>query len=320
MARRAVGRSLGEIFPALRGIGDLRFEAWSAQALEDLDVVFFATPHGVAAGAASEVLAAGCKLIDLSADYRLEDLAAYERWYGQPHASPSTLPCSAYGLPELFGASIEGKQIIGNPGCYPTSVQLGLAPLLSQSLDAFTSHHIIIDAKSGFSGAGRKEDASLLASELMGNFKAYGTGGHRHHPEIVQGLGRVQSLVGACKEPLKVTFVPHLLPLVRGIESSIYVQAEDLSAEAAIAIYEQFYADKPFVDVLPVGTMPEVKSVAGTNKCIIGINKMAGSSVLLVSAVIDNLIKGAAGQAIQNMNILFGLPETTGLVLMPHYP
>lgn len=319
MARRAIGQSIADFFPALRGLSDLTFEAWSPEVVADLDVLFFATPHGVAAASAAEVVSQGCKVIDLSADFRLRDLSLYEKWYGQPHAAPQLMADSAYGLPELFATALKGCSVVGNPGCYPTSIQIGLAPLIQAQV--LISNQILVDAKSGFSGAGRKAEASLLASELAGNFKAYATGGHRHQPEIAQGLNSLPAQVDASVEPLQVTFVPHLLPLVRGIESSIYVQvSEALSLDEIWATFEAFYADAPFVDLLPLGQMPEIKSVAGTNKCQLGINRIPGSPFLLVSAVIDNLIKGAAGQAIQNMNLLFDLPETSGLMLMPHYP
>lgn len=319
MARSTVGRPVIDFFPALRGMVDLAFEQWQPDVLSDLEVVFFATPHGVAAQAAKAALNTDCVLIDLSADFRLRDVAVYEKWYGQAHPAPEAMQQSAYGLPELFGQQLAGKKIIGNPGCYPTSVQLGLAPLISNN--QVRHNHIIIDAKSGFSGAGRKADAALLASELTGNFKAYGSGGHRHQPEIEQGLNAMTVKAGSttCHQ-LQVTFVPHLLPLVRGIESSMYIQAGDITPAEAVSMYESFYSASPFVDILPAGVMPEIKSVAGTNKCQIGIDRVPGSPFLLVSAVIDNLIKGAAGQAIQNMNLLFGWDEAAGLRLLPHYP
>lgn len=318
MARRAIGQPIAEFFPALRGMTDLRFEAWVPELADDLDVLFFATPHGVAAAAATDVVSRDCKVIDLSADFRLRDLGLYEKWYGQPHAAPQLIAASAYGLPELFASELKGCSVVGNPGCYPTSIQIGLAPLIEKQL--LSSPQILVDAKSGFSGAGRKAEAGLLASELTGNFKAYATGGHRHQPEIAQGLNNLPAQRQA-SEPLQVTFVPHLLPLVRGIESSIYVQvSEGVDREEVWSVVSSFYKDAPFVDLLPLGQMPEIKSVAGTNRCQLGVDRVPGSPFLLVSAVIDNLIKGAAGQAVQNLNVLFDLPETTGLMLMPHYP
>jgi N-acetyl-gamma-glutamyl-phosphate reductase len=219
------------------------------------------------------------------------------------HAAPELLAEAVYGLPEINRERIRGARIVANPGCYPTSVQLGFLPLLEAHL--VDLQHLIADAKSGVSGAGRRAEVHTLLAEASDNFKAYGVPGHRHHPEIVQGL---EEIAGA---PVRVVFVPHLVPMIRGIHATLYARLTD-SADLQ-ALFEKRYSAEPFVDVMPAGSHPDTRSVRGANACRIAVHQPQGGDVAVVLSVIDNLVKGAAGQAVQNMNIMFGLPETTGL-------
>lgn len=303
-SRSESGMPVARLFPNLRGRVDLAFSEPSLDTLGDCDVVFFATPHGVAMKQTPELLERGVKVIDLGADFRLKDLPTFEKWYGLPHTCPGILAESVYGLPEVNRAAIRKARVIGNPGCYPTAVQLGFLPLLKAGL--VDTGSLVADAKSGVSGAGRKAEVHTLFSEAAESFRAYGVGGHRHLPEISQGLaGMTASTVG-------LTFVPHLLPMIRGIHATLYAR---LTAEPGDlqALFEETYANEPFVDVMPAGSLPETRSVKGANTCRIAVYRPQGGDTVVVLSVIDNLVKGAAGQAIQNMNILFGLPEDTGL-------
>ena len=309
-SRADAGTSVSSMFPSLRGRVDLKFEDPERANLKACDVVFFATPNGVAMQQAPELLEAGVRVIDLAADFRLTDVAEWERWYGMQHASPGWVAKAVYGLPEVNRASIRDARLVANPGCYPTAVQLGFIPLLKAGL--VDVDHLIADAKSGVSGAGRKAEISSLFSEAADNFKAYAVSGHRHLPEIRQGLARV---TGAS---VGLTFVPHLTPIVRGIEATLYAQ---ISADADYqSVYENYYADEPFVDVMPANSHPDTRSVRAANVCRIAVHRPQNGNVLVVLSVIDNLVKGAAGQAIQNMNIMFGLPETDGLWQLPVLP
>jgi N-acetyl-gamma-glutamyl-phosphate reductase len=266
--------------------------------------VFFATPNGTAMKSAPELLARGVRVIDLAADFRLRDAQEWAHWYGMPHACPELLAEAVYGLPEVNREAIRGARLIANPGCYPTAAQLGFLPLIEAGL--VDSARLIADCKSGVSGAGRKAAVATLFAEAGESFKAYAVPGHRHLPEIRQGLA------AASATPVGLTFVPHLVPMVRGILATLYAE---LRADAADlqALYEERYADEPFVDVLPAGAHPETRSVKGANTCRIAVHRPQHGHTVVVLAVIDNLVKGAAGQAVQNMNILFGLEETAGL-------
>ncbi|MFZ2302356.1 MAG: N-acetyl-gamma-glutamyl-phosphate reductase [Gallionella sp.] len=301
---------VSQMFPSLRGHVDLPFTHPDKAHLEQCDLVFFATPNGIAMQQARALLKAGVKIIDLSADFRLQDIAAWEKWYGMAHACPDLPGEAIYGLPEVNRAQIKSARLIANPGCYPTAVQLGFIPLLEAGV--IDTGSLIADAKSGVSGAGRKAEIAILFSEAADNFKAYGVAGHRHLPEIKQGLMHV-----AGKE-VSLTFVPHLTPMIRGIHATLYGR---LTREVDLqALFEQRYANEPFVDVMPAGSHPETRSVRGANRCRIAVHRPQGGDTVVVLSVIDNLVKGAAGQAVQNMNIMFGLPEVTALNNVPLLP
>ena len=310
-SRGDAGTHVAAMFPSLRGRVDLKFEDPAAANLKACDLVFFATPNGVAMQQAPELLDAGVRVVDLAADYRIVDVAEWEKWYGMKHASPAWVAKAVYGLPEVNRNAIRGARLVANPGCYPTAVQLGFAPLVEAGLVEISG--LIADAKSGVSGAGRKAEVSSLFSEASDNFKAYGVPGHRHLPEIRQGLSRMSK-----NGPVGLTFVPHLTPLIRGIHATLYAR---VTGEANFqALYEQRYADEPFVDVLPEKTHPETRSVRASNLCRISVHRPQGGDTLVILSVIDNLVKGAAGQAVQNMNIMLGLSETTGLWQLPVLP
>ena len=303
-SRGEAGKKVADLFPNLRGHVDLAFSEPDEKQLATCDVVFAATPNGVAMQHARALVQAGAKLIDLAADFRLQDPALWEQWYGMPHACPELLAEAVYGLPEVNRDKIKNARIVANPGCYPTAVQLGFLPLIEKKL--IDVHTLIADAKSGVSGAGRKAEVHTLFSEAADSFKAYGVPGHRHLPEIRQQL---QRLNGA---PVGLTFVPHLMPVIRGMHATLYARltASDIDLQS---LYEQRYAHEPFVDVLPPGSHPDTRSVRASNLCRIAVHRPQGADIVVVLTVIDNLVKGAAGQAVQNMNILFGLAETTGL-------
>jgi len=303
-SRGNAGERLDAMFPNLRGHTDLAFTEPDPGLLAECDVVFFATPHGVAHAMAGELLSRGTRVIDLSADFRIRDAALWSRWYGQPHGAPELLDQAVYGLPEINRKRIPDARLIAVPGCYPTAVSLGFIPLLEAGL--VDTAHLVADAKSGVSGAGRKAQVGMLLCEASENFKAYGVAGHRHLPEILQTLGDVAGQTPG------LTFVPHLLPMIRGIEASLYAVLKDMDTDLQ-ALYEQRYAAEPFVDVMPPGSHPETRSVRGTNRCRIAVHRPQGGDTAVVLSVIDNLVKGASGQAVQNMNLMFGLPETAGL-------
>ena len=303
-SRSEEGVPVADMFPNLRGHTDLRFSVPSAETLGACDVVFFATPHGVAHALAEEVLEAGAKVIDLSADFRLQDAVEWETWYNQPHGAVSLLPEAVYGLPEVNREQIKDARLIAVPGCYPTSVQLALIPLLEKGL--LPKQTLIADCKSGVSGAGRGAKVGSLLCESSESMMAYAVPGHRHLPEIKQGLAR------AAGEAVELTFVPHLTPMIRGIHSTLYAQAPDLTEDLQ-ALFEARYADEPFVDVMPAGSHPATRSVKGSNMCRLSIHHNPQTGQIVVLSVIDNLVKGASGQAVQNMNIMFGLDEDAGL-------
>ncbi|HLV28132.1 MAG TPA: N-acetyl-gamma-glutamyl-phosphate reductase [Burkholderiaceae bacterium] len=307
-SRKEDGMHVAEMYPSLRGRVDLKFQTPDTAGLENCDVVFFATPHGVAMSQAESLLAAGVRIIDLAADFRLQNLANFERWYKISHACPDILKESAYGLPELNRERIAQAKVVGNPGCYPTTVLLGLAPLLQGDAPLIDIEHVIADCKSGVSGAGRKAEVATLFSEASDNFKAYGVMGHRHHPEIAEQLERLAG------KPVGLTFTPHLVPMVRGMFSTLYLRILPSARDTDFqALFEQRYANEPFVDVMPAGSLPETRSVRASNFLRIAVHRPEGGDQLVVLVVQDNLVKGASGQAVQNMNLMFGLPETTGL-------
>jgi N-acetyl-gamma-glutamyl-phosphate reductase len=305
-SRAEAGIHVAEHFPSLRGRVELAFSDPASAPLKECDCVFFATPNGVAMGQARSLLEANVRIVDLSADFRLKDRAVWEKWYKVTHAAPELFTQAVYGLPEINREKIRKAMLVANPGCYATAVQLALLPLVET--DHVDHSHLIADGKSGVSGAGRKAEIDILYSEASDNFKAYAVKGHRHHPEIVESLA---SLEGASGRRLGLTFVPHLLPMVRGILATVYARiTKDTDFQA---LYESRFESEPFVDVLPPGSQPETRWVRGTNQCRIAIHRPFDADTLVVLAVEDNLVKGAAGQAVQNMNLMFGFPETQGL-------
>ncbi len=313
-SRGEAGMPVADMFPSLRGYVDLAFTDPANANLGVCDVVFFATPHGVAMSQAQTLLDANVKVIDLAADFRLQDTALFEKWYKMPHSCPDILKNAVYGIPELYRDKIKSANVIGNPGCYPTTVLLGLAPLLELGL-IDSSVPIISDSKSGVSGAGRKAEVATLFAEASDNMKAYGVAGHRHHPEIHAQLNQ---LTGS---KVDFIFVPHLVPMIRGMLSTIYVKLSEKAANVDLqAMYEKRYANEQFVDVLPAGNLPETRSVRASNQLRIALHKQAESGYLTILVVQDNLVKGAAGQAVQNMNIMFGLEENAGLKVVPVLP
>lgn len=309
-SRGEAGLPVADMFPSLRGRVDLRFVAPQDAALDQCDVVFFATPNGIAMKQAAELVAAGVRVIDLAADFRIRDIAEWQKWYGMEHAAPELVEEAVYGLPEVNREQIRSARVLANPGCYPTAVQLGFLPLIEAGV--VDLGHLVADAKSGVSGAGRKAEVHTLFAEAADSFKAYGVPGHRHLPEIRQGLVR------AAGQQVGLTFVPHLTPMIRGIHATLYAK---LSSDVDLqALYEKRYAAEPFVDVLPAGSHPETRSVRASNICRIAVHRPQGQDVAVVLSVIDNLVKGAAGQAVQNMNIMFGCDETLGLDIVPVSP
>jgi N-acetyl-gamma-glutamyl-phosphate reductase len=309
-SRGDAGQKVADMFPSLRGRVDIAFETPQDARLGDCEAVFFATPNGIAMQQARELLAAGVRVIDLAADFRIADVAEWEKWYGMTHASPELVAEAVYGLPEINREKIRGARLVANPGCYPTAVQLGFLPLVEAGL--VDKSHLVADAKSGVSGAGRKAEVATLFSEAADTFKAYGVPGHRHLPEIRQGLARIAG------SPVGLTFVPHLTPLIRGIHATLYAR---LVTEADLQVlYEDRFRGERFVDVLPSGSHPETRSVRGSNVCRIAVHRPQDGDVVVVLSVIDNLVKGAAGQAVQNMNIMFGLPEHLGVDQLPLMP
>ena len=309
-SRKEAGMAVVDMFPSLRGFYDLCFSDPATARLDQCDVVFFATPHGVAMSQGPELVAAGVRIIDLAADFRIKDLAVWEQWYKMPHTAPQLVAEAVYGLPEINREQIRSARVIANPGCYATAIQLGLLPLLRAGV--VDAQHLIADAKSGVSGAGRKAEVGSLFSEAGDNFKAYAVGGHRHHPEVLESLQAATGIAAG------LTFIPHLTPMIRGIHATLYGR---LTGEADLqALFEQHYAQEAFVDVLPAGHTPETRSVRGANTCRIAVHRPKGGDTVVVLSVIDNLVKGAAGQAVQNMNIMFGLPENQGLAGVPLLP
>lgn len=309
-SRKDAGLKVADVFPSLRGRIDGAFSDPDAIRLDSCEAVFFATPNGVAMKQARTLLSAGTKVLDLAADFRIQDIALWEKWYGMAHACPDLVPEAVYGLPEVNREAIRRARLVAVPGCYPTAVLLGFLPLVEAG--GVDLDHLIADAKSGVSGAGRKAETHLLFSEAADNFKAYGVPGHRHFPEIAQGLAR------RAGREVGLTFVPHLTPMIRGIHATLYARlAREMDLQE---LYESRYARESFVDVLPPGSHPDTRCVRGANVCRIAVHRPHGRDMAVVLSVIDNLVKGAAGQAVQNFNLMFGLPEATALeaaALMP---
>ena len=309
-SRGDAGVPVADMYPSLRGRVSLKFEDPAKANLAACDVVFFATPNGIAMQQAPALLDAGVRVIDLAADFRIKDIAEWEKWYGMTHACPDWVEKAVYGLPEINREVIRSARLIANPGCYPTAVQLGFMPLVKAGLIETSS--LIADAASGVSGAGRKAETHILFSEASDNFKAYGVPGHRHLPEIRQGLSLMAGV------SVGLTFVPHLVPMIRGIHATLYAR---IKSEADYqGLFENAYANEAFVDVMPAKSYPETRSVRSANTCRIAVHRPQGGDTLVVLSVIDNLVKGAAGQAIQNMNLMLGLDEATGLCQLPLLP
>ncbi len=303
-SRKEAGMKVADMFPNLRGRVGLAFTTPEEAGLEKCDVVFFATPNGVAMQQTRALLDAGVKVIDLAADFRIKDVKEWESWYKLEHACPDLIAEAVYGLPEVNREAIKKARLIANPGCYPTAAQLGFLPLIENGL--VDTSHLVADCKSGVSGAGRKAETHILFAEAADNFKAYAVPGHRHLPEIRQGLSF------AAGHAVGLTFVPHLTPLIRGIHATLYARLNKTDVDLQ-AFYEKRYAGEPFVDVLPPGSHPETRSVRGANICRMALHRPQGGDVVVVLSVIDNLVKGAAGQAVQNMNLMFGFAETTAI-------
>jgi len=310
-SRSEAGKSVTSLFPNLRGHAELTFVEPDAEILQSCDVVFFATPNGTAMTMVPELINAGVKVIDLSADFRLKDVQVWSQWYGMEHACPDVVAEAVYGLPEMFREQIRDARVLANPGCYPTAVQLGFLPLVKNAL--VDTSRLIADCKSGVSGAGRKAAIGTLLCEASESMKAYGINGHRHLPEICQGLDTASS------DQVGLTFMPHLTPMIRGIQASLYATLKNTDTDLQ-QLFEDCYRDEPFVDVLEPGMSPDTRSVRGTNNLQLAVCRPQGGDTVVVLAAEDNLVKGAAGQAVQNMNIMFGLEETAGLDIVAALP
>ena len=304
------GQTMSGLYPNLRSFVDQTMIAVDVERIgRDSEVTFISLPSGKAMDLVPSLLRQGSKVIDIAADFRLRDASLYPTWYKVTHTAPEYLTEAVYGLPEVNREKIKKARLVANPGCYPTAVQLGFLPLLEN--DLVDTQHLIADAKSGVSGAGRKAEVSTLFSEAADSMKAYGVAGHRHWPEIRQGLDAVKA------KPVGLTFVPHLTPMIRGIHATLYARLAKPGVDLQ-AVFEKRYANEPFVDVMPTGSHPETRSVRASNVCRIAVHRPPNNSngsgdKVVVLSVIDNLVKGAAGQAIQNMNIMFGLDESSGL-------
>ena len=310
-SRSEEGIAVADMFPNLRGHFDLCFTVPDVDRLAECDVVFFATPHGVAMSMAPDLIRRGVRVIDLGADFRIKDVSLWSQWYKLEHTCPDLVEMAVYGLPEVNRQQITDAQLIACPGCYPTATQLGFLPLLEQGL--IDHRRLIADCKSGVSGAGRGASVGALLCETSESMKAYAVAGHRHLPEIRQGLSE------AAGRPVGLTFVPHLTPMIRGIHSTLYATLKDPKGGLQ-SLFEERYKDEPFVDVMPEGSHPETRSVKGANTCRISVFRPQNDDTVVVLSVIDNLVKGAAGQAVQNMNIMFGLDEASGLGIVGLMP
>lgn len=319
-SRKEAGTRLDQMFPSLRGRCDLVFSDTATADLADCDVVFYATPHGVAMADAERLTSAGTRIIDLAADFRYRDHTIFERVYKMPHACPALNREAAYGLVELNRNEIARARIVGNPGCYPTTMQLGFAPLLRAGI--IDPLHLIANCASGVSGAGKKAEVDYLLCEAGDNFKAYNVSGHRHQSETAARLAEIAGT------PVGLIFAPHLAPMIRGMHSTLYArlnpQGMAMSNEALQALFEDAYRGEPFIDVMPWGSYPETRSTRGSNLLRIALHRPPGADghgdTVMILVAQDNLVKGAAGAAIQSMNVMFGLPETEGLTQLPLSP
>ena len=305
------GHSLSDVHPQFNGGLELKLNKMQIEKIpRDTDLVFCALPHGKSAGTVPGLLAGGFRVIDLSADFRLKDSGLYKKWYNLDHPDTSLLEEAVYGLPELDNKMIAGAQLVANPGCYPTAAILALAPLLIEQL--ICPESLIIDAKSGVSGAGREPKQAFHFPDCTENFKAYRVASHQHTPEIEQELALLAG------RELKVTFTPHLVPMIRGILCTIYLEPKKSKTESELrSLFSSFYSECPFVRILGAPVLPETRFVRGSNHCDIALKIDQRTNKLIVISAIDNLIKGASGQAVQNMNIMLGLPESTGLGQIP---
>lgn len=310
-SRQEAGKRADELFPHLRGLSDAVYESPNPERLAGCEAVFFATPHGTAMQMAPALIDKGVRVIDLSADFRLKDRTQFQRWYKHAHTAFDLLQEAVYGLPEVERMGISQARLVAVPGCYPTAVQLGFAPLLELGLVEFQG--LIADCKSGVSGAGREAKIGSLFCETSDSLKAYGVAGHRHLPEIEQQLALLAG------EPVGLTFVPHLVPMTRGIHATLYARLKDPDADLQ-HLFELRYKAEPFIDILPAGEHPETRSVRGANTCRIAVHKAPDRKTVIVLSVIDNLVKGAAGQALQCFNLMFHQPETMGLEAPPLVP
>ncbi|MFP6637443.1 MAG: N-acetyl-gamma-glutamyl-phosphate reductase [Nitrospinaceae bacterium] len=307
------GQTIAEVFPSLNGVVDLKLRPLDESIANDCGVLFLALPHTTAMSKVPAYLKYDCKVIDLSADYRLKDPKAYTDWYSVTHTNPELLEQVVYGLPELHREAIQSAQFIANPGCYPTSVILALAPLLQT--DWVDLDSIISDSKSGVSGAGRKPSLTTQYSEVNEGVNPYGLADHRHTPEMEQELSAVAG------KPVRLTFSPHLMPMIRGMLSTIYINLnQTLTDEKLVEHYRNFYKDESFIRVLNPGKFASTRYVLSSNFCDIGLKVDSRNQRLIITSAIDNLIKGASGQAIQNMNIMLGLDEKTGLMAPAIFP
>ena len=310
-SRSEEGKSIASIYPSLAPAIELTFKQPQVNELKQCDCVFFAAPNGTAMHMVPELLDANVKVIDLAADFRIKDVTAWEQWYKQPHACPDLIESAVYGLPEIYREQIRTANLVANPGCYPTAITLGFLPLLEAGLA--NDSKLIADAKSGVSGAGRSTNVPLLFSEAGENFKAYNVVAHRHWPEIKQQLNYVS------QGEVNFTFTPHLIPMVRGIFATLYITDVDRSADLN-SIYQQRFAKEHFVKVMEQGSLPETKHVRSSNFCMLSVQRPNGGDMVVVLSVIDNLVKGAAGQAVQNLNLMFDFEETMGLDQLGLYP
>jgi N-acetyl-gamma-glutamyl-phosphate reductase len=308
-SRSEAGKTVASLYPWLTHYGALAFEEPSIERLASCDLVFYATPNKIAMNEASRLLENDVKVIDLAADFRFSDQDIWSAAYGGPHAAPELLTQAIYGLPEKYRDDIVNASLVGNPGCYPTATALALMPLVEAQV--LTQSHVVVDGKSGASGAGRSARTDLIVAEASDNFHAYGASGHRHGPEMAHQISKMGQNVS-------VTFVPHLLPMIRGIEVTAYVSTS-LSIEDALDLYLKRYDHEPCVTVVSAGEHPETRWVRGSNRCTIGIYQQCPGQ-LIISSVIDNLVKGAAGQAIQNMNLMLGLNEFEALPMVALSP
>jgi N-acetyl-gamma-glutamyl-phosphate reductase len=313
-SRQYQGQAVEEVFPSLAGRIPISFCAADPEELAgQASLVFLAVPHGAAMGAAPAILAAGAKVVDLSADFRFREAKIYERYYGGPHTCPELLAQAVYGLPEFYRSRLADARLAANPGCYVTSVLLALLPLLKAGL--VSPRGLIANAASGVSGSGRKENLSLLHGEVHDNFRPYSVSGHRHTPEMEQELSL------AAGEEVRLTFTPHLLPLDRGIISTIYALPQKGAEAGDIhACWQAAYAAEPFVQLLDSNRLPSTKAVRGSNMAQLAVAADPRSGLIKIFSCLDNLGKGASGQALQNANLMLGLPETMGLELLPLWP